>query len=156
MINQFIASDFWLIIYLVYDLWLIVESLLISPYRCRPMARKSTAERNTRTNHGKSAERKSVHSFHSYAAIGSRVPFRLIFVPWDTGLWLHSETSHDALMCLSFSLSLFYVQWTIKIERHSTPHTRVRFAERSLTRTDRRIHDAVKNEQTRTNAIYER
>jgi len=53
------------------------------------MARKSTVERNARTNRSIRAKRKSIYSFRSYAAIGSRVPFRYRFpchgtAPWGT------------------------------------------------------------------------
>jgi len=43
------------------------------------MARKSTTEQNTRTNHSIRAKRNSVYSFRSYSVIGSCVPFRCWF-----------------------------------------------------------------------------
>jgi len=51
------------------------------------MARKSTAEENTRTNHSIRAKRKSVYSFRSYAAIGLHVLFRCWFSCHGTLAW---------------------------------------------------------------------
>jgi len=68
------------------------------------MARKSTAERNTRTNYSK---RKSVYSFHSYAAIGSCVLFRYWFPCHGTPLlnrqeWRLAEAQHGGKFKLKF------------------------------------------------------
>jgi len=53
--------------------------------RCRVMARKSTAKRNTRTNHSIRVERKSVYSFRSWV---KRVLYFLLFQKMKASDWL--------------------------------------------------------------------
>jgi len=72
--------------------------------RCS-MARKSTSERNARTNHSVRTKRIDWLSFDSYAVIGSLVPFRCWFL-------CHEPVPSAIQFCMSTLLLSFYLCFT--------------------------------------------